>query len=135
MTDTSTQDSVLRKLGFEILDIVNGVYRLRASSAGKVTFDGVGLLLAKSKMTEAPAVFFCELNAADGQYADGADMMLENWQNLDARRLIDSGVNAMPIDASHFGKIMQDDVKTERPNGMGIRYMTLMETGDVICHN
>lgn len=136
MMDTSIQNSVLHKLGFEILDIVNGVYRLRATSEdGKVTFDGVGILWAESKVTVSSVVHFCELNAVGGQHFDGAEMMLENWQNLDARRLISSGVASMPILTSHFGQLVEDNVQLERPNGLGARYIARMETGDIICYN
>lgn len=135
MTTTNSTQSVLVLHGYEILDCVNGVYRLRAESFGKVTFDGVGLFVTFGPLDGTGKVFFCEMNALDSK-GDPAviESMLTGWQLADARRLIESGVKAAQVDVTPFGKVVEDHVPHERPNG-GTRYVSVMESGDVICHN
>lgn len=128
-------NSLFTRLGYEIIDLVNGVYHLRSVSNGKVTFDGVGLLVTMGPIDDSSPVYFCELDAKES-IADPSiiESMISGWQICDARRLPESGILTAPVNRPFFGKVVEDQVQVERPNG-GLRYFSVMESGDVICHN
>lgn len=133
----NTRAPTLTSMGFLVADQQCGVYRLQRYEGPHdvLSFTGVGLFFSPLPIKEARVVYFFEADATDSRDNPAAlDALVGNWGDLDARRLGESGICGIKIDAAHFGHYLKD-VTLERPRDGRYRHAALMSSGELICYD
>lgn len=124
-------NSIFTEIGYNVLSITNGVYRLMAAD-GLQQF--VAVLRGGSPLpVDARSV---ELALYPLEIGEPLDRVLAHWQNLDARRLESPAVTVTSIGLP-AGVIPSapPELAYLRPDGSGLRYAVRLTTGDIVCFN
>lgn len=125
--------SVFAALGLEVVACEGGVYHVRRPLAPNEVLEQVGVLLSEGPVDAQATV---KLFLQDIPEPGLAVRMLQHWQNLDARRLEESGIAPLLVrrDANTLGEGVQA-LEFERPDGVRTRHAVRMRSGDVVCYN
>lgn len=125
---------LFEKLGLQYWALENGVYLLRSRPNGTETCTlFVGLILFQPEMGPASNIRFFRLEIPDPIESQA---MLKAWQDLDARRLEESGL--VPFVCGQADGGLGDVVAREtynRPDGVRVRHAVRLRTGEVACLN
>lgn len=124
-------NSIFKKLGYQVLGLADGVYRLMA-------LDGVQQFVAVLRSANPlPAdarhvtlvLFPIEAGVPVGR-------VIAHWQNLDIRRIgaADATITDIDIPAGIVPSA-PPELTYLRPDGSGLRYAVQLATGDVVCFN
>lgn len=139
-----TLPSVFTQLGYEVICQRFGVYHLRRQATeGAPYFNGIGLLfIAEQQPRHAAEVCLFTVNACEpetGRPLPGVsvELMQRQWGDLDARRLLESGLDVVRIvrDADTFGRFAGERTIRRPGDAARARYVLEMESGDVVCLN
>lgn len=128
--------SIFGPLGLLVKSIEDGVYLFqRINEKGEATGEEVvGLLLLEAPLSfETTQVkLFTQLVVADVSAA----RIIRHWQTLDARRLEESGLEALLLDIS--ADLIPDAAVEQaytRPDGVRLRHTVRLCSGEVVCYN
>jgi hypothetical protein len=133
--------TLLQRLGFTQVSQMNGgVYHVKSNPTdGTAPAEYIALLYSPAPLTpETRCLQLFTLPVPDPLPLDVSPFQIQtHWQNLDAHRLEESGLEPITVDLPTG---MQWDtlqvIEYARPDETGrIRYCVQLPTGDVVCYN
>lgn len=125
--------SIFDFAGFNVTAVDSGVYCLKPKDA-EIEHDlaFVGLLYADKPLEQPRAEIQLYLQPVTEK--DLLPRVAAHWKTLDARRLAESGLTAMPLvlGSATLANLLGEHYA--RPDGR-VRYAVKLQSGDVICYN
>lgn len=122
---------LLGTLGYEVLDLTDGVYQLR-SAMNPESPDCVGLLLAPYPLESRhlPLKLFLQPVAPGVAAREIAD----HWRTIDARRFEETGLQPVELEMELGEQGAVTPLAFQRPE-FGVRFAIELPSGDVVCFN
>jgi hypothetical protein len=133
--------TLLQKLGLtEVSEMTGGVYHVKSNPTnGTVSVEYIALLYSPAPITpETKCIQLFALPVPDPLPIDVSPLQMQtHWQNLDARRLEESGLAPITVDlptGTQWSK--PQAIEYTRPReAWRIRHCVQLPTGDVVCYN
>lgn len=133
--------TLLQKLGLtEVSEMTGGVYDVKSNPTnGTVSVEYIALLYSPAPITpETKCIQLFALPVPDPLPIDVSPLQMQtHWQNLDARRLEESGLAPITVDlpaGTQWSKLQA--IEYTRPReAWRIRHCVQLPTGDVVCYN
>ncbi|WP_434715692.1 hypothetical protein [Paraburkholderia sp. A3RO-2L] len=125
---------LFQQMGLTVKSQTKGVYHFTRRDHSGRQMDMVGLLLSAAPMAhrEQRVKLFLQ-DVREG--VSPADVV-EHWQNLDARRFEETGLQAieLELDADAIPKQVVAQ-RITRPDGVRVRHAVQLVSGDVVCYD
>lgn len=129
------KNTIFEALGYSVVSQENGVYHLQYTDTdGNSQANVVALLFASAQLSadNRQVKLFAQEVPAETPPA----RIVYHWQMLDARRLEESGL--MPLELELSADQVSGPLPAlthTRPNGVSIRHVVKLTTGEIVCYN
>lgn len=122
---------LLGTLGYEVLDLTDGVYQLRSSQDPEAP-ECVGLLLAPYPLESRQLPLKLFLQPVYPGVA--AQEIADHWKTIDARRFEETGLQPVELEMQLGEHGAVTPLEFQRPE-FGVRFAMELPSGDVVCFN
>lgn len=129
------KNTIFGALGYSVVSQEHGVYHLQyVSTDGEQKVDVVALLFASAPLSAENRQL--KLFTQEVPAGTPPARIIYHWQMLDARRLEESGLMPLELEvnAGQVAGALPEMTHT-RPNGVSIRHVVQLSTGESVCYN